>query len=246
MKRYAYVFVVAMVMLCGMHSCTSTNKLFEKSCTENYEALLGAEARLKPHRLKYNDKITVSIWNHEKISIGSLYSVFNSNESFGKWILIDSCGMVSLPKLGAVEIGGLTIDEAERFLESSYSEFIIAPIVNIKVLNWEVTILGEVNSVGNYLIDKEANSIIEMIGKAEGFTTHSNLKKVKLVRQGISYQIDLTENDPRLYKLNLADGDILFVPQKRSKKVTENVPILIPISSLITALAIGFTLFQTN
>jgi len=240
------LYIAPIILFLLLTACSSTNEVFNKNVTKDYSLLLENSIRNEANRLKSDDKITVSIWNHPDISIGSMYSVFNSNESFGKWVLIDSCGMVSLPKLGAIEIGGLTTSEAERFLESAYATYILNPIVDVKILNKEISILGQVKAPGNYIIDKEVNSIIGLISKAEGFTPHSNLKKVKLVRDGLTYELDFTDSDPRLLQINLLDGDVLFVPEKLSKKIDEKAPIMIPLSSLITAIAIVFTLTKTQ
>ena len=50
--------------------------------------------------IQIDDKISVSIWNHTDMSVGSVFGIYNSNEVFGKWLLVSKDSTVFLPKIG--------------------------------------------------------------------------------------------------------------------------------------------------
>jgi polysaccharide export outer membrane protein len=191
------------------------------------------------HIIRPDDKISLSIWNHDDLSIGSIYSIYNSNESYGKWLLIDKDGKAELPKLGAVKISGLTAEQASNKLMALYGKHISNPVIIVKVLNKKVSVYGEVKSPGNYLLEKEYTSISELIGMAEGFSDYAHLKKVRLVRDNVSYNINLKRmDDYLLHNLPVHAGDIIIIPAKKGKTLDQKAPTLIPFSSALTALVL--------
>ena len=50
------------------------------------------------YTLKKDDKINISIWDHDDMSVGSIYGIYNSNEVYGKWLMLDADGNVEVPK----------------------------------------------------------------------------------------------------------------------------------------------------
>jgi polysaccharide export outer membrane protein len=126
-----------------------------------------------------------------------------------------------------------------------YGKKLVDPIISVRVLNREFTILGEVTQPGNYLLEKERNSITEMIGKANGFTTYSNLKEVQLIRNDNSYLLDFTKiHQNVLHRINIQSGDVIVVPEKRAKRININAPTMIAFSSTITAIVLVISILS--
>ena len=202
-------------------------------------------ANKEEHVLKMDDKITVSVWDHNSVSLGSIFSIYSANETFGKWVLIDSLGNATIPKLGDIHLAGLNCNQAAEVIKQEMSNDIVDPIIVVKILNREVTVLGEVKTRGNFIIDKEHTPVYEMIGKSEGFLQYANTKKVQLIRNNTSYILDLSEKDPRgLHAINVQAGDIIFVPAKRGKNFDLSIQRIIPFASAITAIAVFTTLLK--
>ena len=73
------------------------------------------------------------------------------------------------------------------------------------------------------MLDKETTTLIEMIGKSQGFIQHSDLSKVTLIRDNKKYVLDLlNENNLHLHSIHLKSGDVLFVPALKSKFIDQN------------------------
>lgn len=242
-----YILLIPIVFLL-FASCKTTN-LFETSHTPNAISIdsLPVISDNLEHKLKPNDKISVSVSDHDDLSIGSIFGPYNSDDVYGKWVLIDTEGEATLPKVGKIKLAGLTLREAELKTASIYGEFIVNPIVVITVHNWEVTLLGEVIIPGVYSIEKMNNTMIEYIGKAGGFDAYANMKEVQLIRKNgrdlEQYIFDLTNLDGYTQlQVNLHPDDVIYIPSTRGKKLDQRVSTLLPFASFISALAIIATL----
>lgn len=237
-------YTIALFFMSLLLQGCATQDLFESNVNRDKvsEVLLVPEAI---HYLKPDDKISVSIWGHDDLSVGSIFGIYSSNEVYGKWVLINQNGEAVLPKLGSVCLYGLTTEGAASILRELYGEFIVKPIIVVKVLNREVTILGEVGTPGNYLLEKESNSLIEIIGRAGGMNFYSNKKEVKLIRNNVEYYFDLTKmEDFSLNNINLQSGDVLYIPSRKGKMIDKKAPTLIPFTSVITTIGLMISILN--
>lgn len=198
-----------------------------------------------PHCLGPGDKLTLSVWRHENHSIGSLFGIYNSNEAYGKWVLIDQDGYALFPGLGKVHLMDLTVAQAEGLIQDSLSRFVKAPELVLRILNREVDILGEVRNPGAYLLERENHSLSEMLSRAGGLEPYANIREVQLIRNGRVYRLDLTaiDADPNLI---LRNGDIITVPTRGGKMLDKKAPTLIPFTSAVTAIVLVVSLVISN
>jgi len=230
MKPFIYLLLTISIT-----ACKTVNIFKAEEQEESFELL----TKSYEHILAPDDKLSVSIWNHDDLSIGSLFSIYNTNESFGKWLLIEPDSTASIPYIGATKIGGLTISQAEASITEQLGEFIKNPIIEIRVLNREVTVLGEINAPGNYILEKELNTLVEYIGKAQGLTFYANSKNIQVIRDNVSYPIDLTTlNSFSEKNIYLQTKDIIYIPSKKGKKLDLKAPVLIPFASLLTSVGV--------
>ena len=191
------------------------------------------------------DKVTVSIWGHDELSIGSANDIFNASEGTGRWIVVSRQGEVNLPKIGRIKLAGYTIEEANFVLEQRFAEHLQDPVINVKVLNHQVTVLGEVNQPGKYNINNEAVSLVQVLGLAEGLTDYADPQTIQIIRetgagQPVELTADLTQfEDFSRYNVLLQPGDVVYVaPKKSIKRTDDNLQRLTPIAAVITALAV--------
>ena len=137
--------------------------------------------------------------------------------------LVKSDGIVSLPMIGNVKVEGFTISEVENVISQIASTYFKDPIVKINILNFKVSILGEVKNPGEYNIIRSNQNIFHLIGKAQDLTEFANRKRVKVIRKhGVEstrvIYLDLT--DPKLLnnkKIYLQPQDIVYVEPLRKK-----------------------------
>jgi polysaccharide biosynthesis/export protein len=200
------------------------------------------------YRIRRDDKLSVSVWDHEELSVGSIYGIYNSNEVYGKWLLVDADGKIDLPKVGSFAVEGLTVTQAETALRTTLSKWIVNPIVHLTVLNKEITLLGEVNTPGRQLLDKERNSLVDIVGRAGDFGTYADKRRVQIIRQidgkTVAALVDLTQLDLLAqHNVTVLPGDVVFVPSRGSKMFDKRSQSVIPVASAISTLIIIAKLF---
>lgn len=232
------VLLLAVIVLLAA-SCSNVN-LFSKASNKKggHEEFMALD-RTYESKIKPDDKLSISIWDHDNISIGSAYSIYNTNEAFGKWILVEKDGTVKIPQLGELNLGGFTLSSAEDTLTQLFSKTIKNPIIEIKILNAEISVLGELNSPGTYKLEKEINTLVEVISRAEGLTSYAKKKKIQIIRDNVAYTVDLTKmSNYQEANIILRSGDVLYVPAVKSKALHERAPTIIPFATLLTSVAV--------
>jgi polysaccharide biosynthesis/export protein len=200
------------------------------------------------YTIRKDDKISISVWGQDDLSIGSSYGIYNSNEVYGKWLMVDAKGNIETPKLGTMRVEGKTIIELKDTLKILYAQWLKNPIVDVKILNREIIVMGEVRDPQVVLVDKERNRLLDVVAKCKGFEAYANLKYIKVLRQVGEHvyvaNINLTKSGDYLQKnIDLQPGDILIVPSKGYKEFDRRISIIIPFTTAITAAAIFMRAF---
>ncbi|HWD90021.1 MAG TPA: polysaccharide biosynthesis/export family protein [Mucilaginibacter sp.] len=146
----------------------------------------------------------------------------------GQTYQVDNDGNVALPLIGRVQVSGLTRVQAEKLIEDTYRKNVLVnPIIDLKIVNMKVTILGEIRGPGNYSLVKDKTNLIELIGQAGGLSDKADEKTIKIIRGDPKNpqvtQVNLnklsTLGDPRII---LQNNDIIYIEQsRRAIKTTE-------------------------
>lgn len=147
-------------------------------------------------------------------STNSGYSQGNPERS---GYLIDEKGNVNLPIIGKVHLAGLNRTEAQSMLEKKYQNYLDNPVVHIQILNFKVTVLGDVQNPGTFKIPNERITVLEAIGLSGDVAITGKRKNVLIVRDSCGvktqYRMDLTNTrsvfeSPAYY---LQQNDVVYV-----------------------------------
>lgn len=246
-KFYYYILLLSLLASC------KTQNVFQSSKSERIELQVNLDSAFLydpeyQYRMRTDDKINISVWGQEDLSVGSVYGIYNSNEVYGKWLLVDGNGNVEVPKIGTFYVEGQSIIELKDTLKSLYHQWIVNPIIDVKVLNKEITVLGEVRDPTIVQVDKDNNTLLEIVSRTGGFADYADMRYVKIVRQegehALVANVDLTKSGDYTKKnIQLHPGDIVIVPSKRYKEFDRRVSIIIPFTTAITAAAIILAAF---
>lgn len=249
LSKFLSILSLIVILFISLSSCSSQN-LFERKNI----AITGdtASFRYDPsycYRINKDDKISISVWGHDDMSVGSIYGIYNSNEVYGKWLLVDNKGEVSVPRIGNIKALGLTISEFEDSLHTRFKKLIVDPIIEARILNKEATVLGEVNNPGIFLLEKEQNTLVEILGKSGGFDFYADKKAIRVTRMvdGVAKQIsvDLTRLDKTFSQnLMIQPRDVIFVPTRKGKMWDKKSGTAIPIASLVTTLLLAYNILH--
>ena len=130
---------------------------------------------------------------------------FNPNQQALQNYLVDSEGNIEFPILGTVPVAGLSRQELQSVLKIKISEYVQDPIVNVRILNFQISVLGEVKNPGTYDVRDEYLTLPQALGLAGDLTIFGERQNVLVIRQA--------ENNTKQYKyLDLTDSNTLSSP----------------------------------
>ncbi|MDW7694948.1 polysaccharide biosynthesis/export family protein [Flammeovirgaceae bacterium SG7u.111] len=136
---------------------------------------------------------------------------------------IDSQGYITLPLVGKLLVLDKTVEEAQGIVQAAIDGYLRDATVMVKMVNFKVTVLGNVNSPGTFYIYGNYTNIFEVLGMAGDITLGGDKKRVKLIRKNSkgtqAILLDLTNpNIMRSEYYFLLPGDILYVEHPQPSK----------------------------
>lgn len=204
--------------------------------------------------LQKNDilSISVSSLNSEAAEIFNVSNLTatQTSSSEGKitqasGYLIDQEGFIRFPVLGRLKAADLTKKELREVItqELSDQKLLLEPIVDVRYLNYKVSVLGEVQNPSVLTIPNEKVSLLEALGLAGDLTIYARRDNVLLIRERggvkMTHRIDLTTEElltsPYYY---LQSNDIIYVQPNKSKVASTSRTVQwLPV--IISALSFG-------
>jgi len=200
------------------------------------------------YKIRKADKISISVWGEETLSVGSTFGIYSSNEVYGKWLMVDVNGNIEIPKIGTKNVLDKTVPELKEEIIIDLKKWLVNPILDVKVLNKEITVLGEVKSPSAIKIDVDNVTLLQIISKAGGFDSYADIRYVKILRQ-VGPDVRVTNldlsTDANILNTNimLHPGDVIVVPSKKHKEFDKRLSVIIPFTAAISAAAIILGLF---
>ena len=79
-------------------------------------------------------------------------------------------GTVEIPYLGPIQVGGKTLNETKAILEEAFTDYMDEVSVTVKLVNYYISILGEVNLPGRYPVYKQQMNIFQALALALVFS----------------------------------------------------------------------------
>jgi len=201
------------------------------------------------YKIEVNDLVQVRLFSNDGFKIINIENVTGNYSRIDLDYLVEKDGRAKLPLVGKVSLLGLTIAEAETFLQSKYDDFYVNPFVSVKVVNKRVIIFpGNGGKAQVINLQNNNTTVIETIALSGGIQEDGKAYKVKLIRN------DGT-NKPKVYLMDLSKiegiamgntvvmaNDIIYVePRYRLAKTL--IGEVTPILSLITSTFLLYSLF---
>ncbi len=152
---------------------------------------------------------------------------------------------INYPIIGKLLVSGLTIAEVQELVVEKLSGYIKNPIVNVEIINYKISVLGDVSKPGTFQIDNEQISILQAIGMAGGLNIQGKRSNILIIRDNSGKKeycrIDL--RDANLLNSEfffLQQNDVVYVEPNKTKinssKYGPAVSVTVSIASTIIAL----------
>jgi polysaccharide export outer membrane protein len=169
-----------------------------------------------------------------------LEGTFNNSNPDLKGYLVNSEGTINFPVLGILPVAAKTRREIEAMLTARLQEYVKDVVVDVRIMNFKITVLGEVRNPGVYTIDNERVTLPEAIGLAGDLTEDGYRREVTVIREEagkrIVTKIDLTQTElfesPFYF---LKQNDVVYVqPSLKGVKKSGFIPSIPALLSLVT------------
>jgi len=142
--------------------------------------------------------------------------------------IIDSEGNIDFPVLGKIKLAGLNRAQGTQFIIDKLKDYIKDPIVNIRTVNYKITVLGEVNRPGTYTATNERITLIEALGMAGDLTIYGERENVLVIQdydgKKTYTRVNLKSDDlfesPVYY---LSQNDVVYVEPNNTRAKASSI-----------------------
>lgn len=172
-------------------------------------------------------------------------STTTNNQQTYTTFKVNANGEVVLPKIGAIKVGGLNRTEAAAAIQKAYeAKELNAPLIDVRIANAYIVLLGEVGKQGKYIIDREDYELVDLLADAGGLTANANNKMLRIFRGDRSnpeiIMVNLSDysfiKNP---KLKLQAKDVVYVEPRRAVVSSQNF------QAYSTFIQVGFVIVNT-
>jgi polysaccharide export outer membrane protein len=208
-------------------SCISLKKteLIQPLTIPDYSQEFVNEQR-NSYRISIGDHLYLRVYSSDQKTSKFFRSDFpelmNNSYIYLNSYKVDEEGYLKYSFIDKVMVKGLTIEDAQVAVQKAVEEYFDDVNVQIKLVNYQISILGEVNAPGSYQIDREQISILQAISMAGGIKEFARAEEISLIRKSpngsIVKKIDLT--DSKLLESEyffLLPDDVIYIAPRPSK-----------------------------
>ena len=232
-KLFQQVLLLALLVI-SLASCVNTKKLSQeavyfqnvtdsslRNSIVNYESIIQKGDILGIKVMTANESSS-RIFNQQTMSVATAANAASGAADGSSGYLVDNEGNISFPLIGKVHVAGSTASRITDTLAGLIKPILSDAIVSIRLLNFKITVLGEVLKPGSMAIPNERVTILDAIGLAGDLTVFGRRDNIKIIREvngkremGI---LDIKKGDifdsPYYY---LRQNDIVYVEMNNRK-----------------------------
>ena len=252
-----HILLLLVLLFLGLSCSTTDTILFQPKEEASYNIAFKNQSNHEPVFQK-NDIIKVSlVSSNEKFT--KLFSnavddnirnqlTYTSGAAASKGFLVGQDGTINIPYAGKILAHNRTREEVTYEITEKLKVYITEPIIELKILNFKITVLGDLKNPGTFNIPNEKVSFIEALGIAGDMNITANLSDAKIYREtsdGLKTgHINL--NTDEIFSSEyfmLKQNDIIYIPPNKTKSRTSKyspiyIPLLTSVSLLLTTINI--------
>ncbi len=159
------------------------------------------------------------------LTAGGNQNISNDASVYLNSYSVTESGYLDFPMVGEILVKNLNVEEIQKKIEDNLNALLIQFVVIVKLVNYNITMLGEVNRPGQYKIYQNSINIFEAVSMASDLTDFANRNKVAIIRQTKTgsevVYVDMTKRDLLLSDYYyLRPNDILYVQPVKGKQFT--------------------------
>lgn len=234
MKDLFFRLIIFFIIIVSLSSCVQYEELvYFRNNVESDRPQIPNDTILNLAALKIqkNDVLTITVHTFDPM-LSAPFNLINpqgggaagsSGVSPLTSYIVDENGEIDFPVLGKINLLGKTANEAKEDLTLALSTYLKDPVINLRLANFRISVLGEVVRPGTFVINNDKITVLEALGMAGDLTPYSNRTNVLVVREqnGIRKFGELNLQSAEIFKSEfyyLKQGDVIYVEPTRDKE----------------------------
>lgn len=224
--------LILIIVLLTATSCVSLKKvryLQNEAEQKSPDAIEFSNETDPNYRVQNGDNLYIDVNSLDPKNINPFESnqnmSYQTNSEMSVYLnsyMVSDSGFISFPVIGRVSVAGLTIAEIKNKLQETINDFFQLTDVTVKLVNYKISLLGEVTRPGTYLVYQENINIFQAVSMAGDLLPYANREKIMIIRKSEKgstvYRVNLLNTaileSPAYY---LQPGDIIYVEPMNSK-----------------------------
>ena len=234
-------FTLILVLLAGLSGCTSYKNvpyLQDPEAVNQY----GKEIPLYDAKIMPKDLLSITVNTTDPQAAApfnltvqtplnaALTNINTTTQPTLQQYLVNNDGEIDFPVLGRLKVGGLTKNQAEDLIREGLKSYLKeTPIVTVRMSNYKISVLGEVNRPGTFTVSNEKVNVLEALAMAGDMTIYGIRNNVKLIREDCNGQrnvISLNLNEQNILHspyYYMQQNDILYIAPNKTKAKSASV-----------------------
>ena len=217
--RHVQTFVFFLLMVLCLAACR-TNQIVPTVTTYKLDPKI-TDANSDDYKVKPGDKLLIKNLNWISDLVPEPSAIAGGNKGEGLNLSVDVNGQIGLPEIGKVTVVGLTQQGISDTLSILYKDIIRNPIFETHVTNLRVKVLGAVVTQGLVVLEKEYESLGEVLARSGGIKYTEAGNVIQIIRgQGTSQRVIEYDfkvlGDPLIMNQPVFDNDIVYIPPTAS------------------------------
>jgi polysaccharide export outer membrane protein len=234
MRLNSLIFSLCLLLV-GITSCTSYKKVpYLQTGEKGGEIDLVTLYKENTVRFQPDDVLSIVVNVVGEQSVAYDYNLplqpaattDNSSESFvnqgvgRQTYMVNKAGEIDFPVLGAIKVSGYTQAELERYLKESLNYSLKNPVVTVRLVNFKISIVGEVNRPGQYNVSRDHVNILEALALAGDMTVYGKRDDVRVIREMPDGELKMVVLD--ISKIEAASSPYFYLHQNDQIYVVPN------------------------
>ncbi|QPH39930.1 polysaccharide biosynthesis/export family protein [Pedobacter endophyticus] len=223
MNKHYFLILVTLVVL--LSSCGSYKNIPYYQDLERSKQTTETVANFSPLTISPNDILAIKVSSRTPESSAIFSYEPNNNQDAIPGYQVDANGNVHLPVIGTIKAAGFTTTQLQESMNKSLLTYYKDPVVNVRILNFKVSVYGDVERPNVYTLQNERTTITQALSLAGDLNITAMRKTIILVREEGGQRkfipIDLTSKkifeSPYYY---IRNNDEIYVQPDRTKYAT--------------------------
>ena len=254
--------LIGFLLISLASSCVSRQEVVYFQGLEKAEAHMDKQ-RETSLKIKPNDLLTISVSAPEQAAalpfnlpvVGVPQGGMNTGMTVNgrqqlQTYLVEENGKIDFPVLGEISVEGLSQQQLASKLKKSIKRYVQAPIVNVRVVNFQISVLGEVNRPGTFDVQDAYFTLPQALGLAGDLSIYGKRNNILVMREegGTTTHAYLDLGNADIINSSyyyLQQNDVIYVepnaPQRQSASYNRNAGVYISIASVLVSVAVLLT-----